>query len=143
MLEYATEAGHSEIVASDGRILGADTGSGPNGLFDAVETVSESGVEDYPFSDSEAVADGIFDPYELDSDGDTCFDTLEASVRDSEKDGIAGTGLVVVDSNGLVISHTYFGPLSNQWQNPDANACEVCPTAMTNPHIMYLMRKKN
>lgn len=136
----ADEAGHGLPVGLDGRIAGADVGSGPNGLFDPLETALESGIENYLFSDSEAAPDGIFDPYELDSDGDTCFDTIEASVSDSEGDGIAGTGSAIVNADGLVISHTYITPSNNRWQDYDINSCDVCTTAIVNPHVMYFRR---
>ncbi len=48
-------------------------------------------------------SNGTDDMLELDSDGDGCFDTVEAGVLDGDGDGIVGTGVVVVDSNGLVI----------------------------------------
>ena len=129
------EAGHSAIDSDhDGIIDGADTGSGNNGLFDGVETVADNGTINYTISDSEAIPDGVYDPYELDSDGDTCFDTEEESINDTDADGIAGTGVPTVDANGLVTSITYAAAANNSWQNPLIGPClsEICNDAIDN-----------
>ena len=138
----ATEAGHGEALTSIGRIVGADIGSGDNGLFDVVETTPESDIINYTMSDSELAPDNIYDPYELDSDGDGCYDAFEALVTDPEDDGIAGVGVPVVDANGLVTTWAYQVPLYSFWQDPNYNYCEICKTATINPHILY-NRKQN
>ncbi|MFK8103423.1 MAG: SdrD B-like domain-containing protein [Saprospiraceae bacterium] len=119
----AHEAGHGETVGADGRIVGADTGSGVNGLFDVLETVADSDILNYSIADSENSADGIYDPYELDSDGDLCYDTKEENVSDSDNDGIAGTGTPTVDAAGLVNGHTYITPPNNFWQDASLSNC--------------------
>ena len=46
--------------------------------------------------------DGIPNHFDLDSDGDSCFDTIEASFIDPDADGVLGTSPVSVDANGQV-----------------------------------------
>ncbi len=41
--------------------------------FDGVETVADNGILNYSIADSETTPDGIFDAYEIDADGDSCF----------------------------------------------------------------------
>ncbi len=129
----AYEAGHGESVGADGRIIGATTGSGNNGLFDAIETTADNGVINYTISDSETVPDGIYDAYELDSDGDGCNDVDEENISDSDSDGIAGTGLPTVDGDGLITSIVYVAPPNAYWQNPGINGCvEICTDGIDN-----------
>ncbi len=130
----AHEAGHGETVGTDGRITGATAGSGTNGLYDDLETSVDNDILNYFVADSEVSNDGIFDAYELDSDGDGCFDAQEENVADSENDGIAGTGTPTVDGNGLVTSITYILPPNNYWQNPLIGPClpEICDDYIDN-----------
>ena len=109
------EAGHSFTLDldNDGIIDGSDTASGLNGLFDQLETATESGLANYTFSDSDS--DSIRDFFELDSDDDDCFDTREADVIDDDVDGTAGTGVPVVDASGRVTIVNYEAPPTNQW----------------------------
>ena len=118
------EAGHAELDANmDGIIDGATGNFGPNGLYDGVETFAESNTLNYTISDSEVTPDGIYDAYDLDSDGDGCYDTLEEAVADSDEDGIAGTGTPTVTSTGLVSGSTYIPPTGNNWQNAAVGVC--------------------
>jgi|GEM_PF-3089763 len=99
------EAGHGKADADhDGKIDGALTGSGFNGLFDGVETSPDSNVLNYTIKDSDA--DGHIDAVELDSDNDGCNDVIEAGFIDSNGDGIPGHAPVIVDGNGVVTSLT-------------------------------------
>lgn len=128
-----TEAGHTATDANnDGIIDGALALFGANGLFDALETVADNGDINFKISDSEATPDGTYDAYELDSDGDGCFDTVEEIVADSEEDGTAGTGIPTVYSNGLILGITYTPPTENLWQNPTTGTClpEDCTNAV-------------
>ncbi len=135
------EAGHGAADAdSDGIIDGADTGSGRNGLFNGVETFDQSGIYNFTLSDSEGTPDGIYDFFELDSDGDTCFDAFEAHATDPDEDGIAGTGVPVVDTMGRVTTIIYSQPVNNRWQDPAINECILCKTAIINPQIMFYKR---
>lgn len=123
------EAGHSEVDANtDGIIDGPASNFGANGLYDGVETFAESNVLNYTIADSESTPDGIYDAYELDADGDTCFDAEEESVADGDSDGIAGTGVPTVDADGLVSTHSYAAIVNNTWQNSVVGSCltEIC-----------------
>ncbi|MFK8058360.1 MAG: SdrD B-like domain-containing protein, partial [Saprospiraceae bacterium] len=118
------EAGHAAADANDdGVIDGAPSSFGVNGLFDAVETSADNGIINYGIADSEPSPDGIFDSYELDSDGDGCLDAAEESVSDTDANGIAGAGTTTVNGDGLVIGNTYASPANNMWQNPAASNC--------------------
>ncbi|MFK7809929.1 MAG: hypothetical protein AB8F74_19145 [Saprospiraceae bacterium] len=129
------EAGHSAADANDDGIIdGAPSAFGTNGLFDGVETAPDSDVINYTISDSETAPDGTYDPYELDADGDGCFDTEEESVSDSDSDGLAGTGVPSVDLSGRVSGITYADPPNNTWQNPsDLGPCSFDICTSINP----------
>ncbi len=119
------EAGHSQSDTNrDGMVDGPSSAFGINGLFDGVETVADNGILDYSIADSETSPDGIYDAYEIDADGDNCFDTIEANRADSEQDGIAGTGIPVVDGSGLINGLNYNNiPPNSHWQNPTIIVC--------------------
>lgn len=119
----AYEAGHGASVASNGRINGSDSGSGVNGLFDDIETSADSGVRNYSISNSGSPYDGIYDAYELDSDGDGCLDASEESIADTDNDGLAGVSPVSVNATGLVSGITYSAPINNTWQSPLSSNC--------------------
>ncbi|MEA1784792.1 hypothetical protein U1E44_01695 [Arenibacter sp. GZD96] len=88
---------------NDGRIDGAMAAFGANGLFNAIEDNDfEFANLTYAVLDSDG--DGITDPYELDADGDSCFDVVEAGYTDLNLDGILGPLPVLVDSQGKVTS---------------------------------------
>ncbi len=118
------EAGHGQTDANaDGIIDGLSTSFGTNGLFDGVEVIADNGSLSYTIADSETTPDGIYDAYEIDADGDTCFDALEAGVVDGDTDGIAGTGVPSIDMNGRVTTITYASPPNSEWQNPLVGSC--------------------
>jgi len=118
------EAGHGALDANNDGIIGGAPGVfGSNGLFNALETVADNGVINYTISDSESSPDGVYDAYEIDSDGDGCFDTVEELIADSEEDGTAGTGTPTVSTNGLVTGSTYAVPTEDRWQNPSVAYC--------------------
>ncbi len=119
------ESGHGLTDSDgDGRIDGADTLSGTNGIFNGIETVADNGIINYTYSDSDG--DGIFDFFELDSDDDSCFDTEEADVIDPDVDGLAGSGTPTSDVYGLVISIVYQEPPTMAWQDSLASCLEIC-----------------
>lgn len=137
------EAGHNDSIDVNGRIYTSSLNSGNNGLFDALETTPDNDTISYLISNSESTPDNIFDAYEIDSDGDSCYDTIEAELNDPEEDGIIGSGIPSVDLDGLVLSHGYSDSfLSDRWQNPDVNHCILCRTAVLNPHVLFY-RKRN
>lgn len=123
------EAGHNATDSDDDGIIdGANSTFGTNGLFDNIETSPDSDVINYAINDSENNPDGKYDAYELDSDGDGCFDSREAQVTDDDNNGIAGTGAPTITTKGLVVGITYSAPPSSDWQNPNTSTgCqEVC-----------------
>ena len=63
--------------------------------------------------------DGIPNQFDLDSDGDGCFDVNEAGFRDDDDDGILGKSPVVEDSLGLVISDDYNAPVNDGYTTPN------------------------
>ncbi len=124
------EAGHAALDANiDGIIDGAPSTFGTNGLFNGVETIADNGILNYIIADSETIPDGIYDAYELDADGDTCFDTIEEGIADADNDGIAGTGIPIIGLNGIVSTITYSMPPNNDWQNATVAACAPTCTA--------------
>ena len=135
------EAGHGDSIDVDGRIYQSDMTSGTNGLYDALETFADSDTLAYAISDSEDLPDGIYDPYEVDSDDDGCFDVYEVNFNDDDNDGIVETGAATVDLDGLVVTHTYsLPPLLDRWQDASIIHCEICKTTLTNPHVMFFRR---
>ncbi len=129
------EAGHGATDANnDGVIDGTPGLFGANGLFDGLETTPDSDILNYSIADSETAPDGIYDPYETDSDGDGCFDTEEEGITDPDADGIAGTGVPTVDTSGLITTITYTSPINNTWQNPLIGPClsEICGDGIDN-----------
>jgi len=89
----------------NGRIDGANSGTvGANGVFDTVETVAESGLLAYTIADSDS--NSTYDPYQLDSDNDSCNDVDEAGYTDDNGDGLLGPLPLTVNVNGIVMSGT-------------------------------------
>ncbi|GEM_PF-2611076 len=129
------EAGHNAPeINADGIIDSTSTAFGNNGLFDGIETAVDNGIINYSITDSENTPDGIYDAYDLDADGDSCFDTMEEGVADSDNDGIAGTGVPTVNLEGLVNEITYSSPPNHTWQDPIIGPClpEICNDGIDN-----------
>ncbi|VAW76142.1 internalin, putative, partial [hydrothermal vent metagenome] len=101
----ASESGGDPVldVDADGRVDGA---LGANGLLDALETAVDSGLADYngdgiQDAPADTDADTVADFRDLDSDNDGITDSLEAGNSDPDLDGIIGTGVPVVDADGI------------------------------------------
>jgi hypothetical protein len=76
----------SQIAAIDPNNDGIiNSGFGANGLADAVETTPDSGSLNYNLASSDG--DGVPDFQDLDSDGDSLFDALEAGGTDTDNNG--------------------------------------------------------
>jgi len=76
-------------VDNDGMVDGNSFGN--NGFADALETAPESGVANFPISDTDG--DGVADFLDVDSDNDSIFDSIESAHPDANVDGqIDGTG---------------------------------------------------
>ncbi len=99
---------------NDGRIDGAIVGSGSNGLYNTIEDVdTDYAILSYSILDSDA--NGSYDAYVLDADGDGCNDVREAGFTDGNNDGYLGANPVTVDAEGLVTSGSdgYTTPADN------------------------------
>jgi len=94
-----------------------------NGLYDPLESATDVGIINYSISDSELIEDGIYDPYELDADGDGCNDSREESINDPDDDGMVGSTIPTVTDDGLVSSHLYGPAANNFWQNATLIKC--------------------
>ena len=87
---------------SDGIIDNAISSSGTNGLYNPIETSTDSGILNFSINNSdsnaevEANRDDLFDFVDLDSDGDDCFDVTEA--------GFTGNGSGVLAPNPLDVN---------------------------------------
>jgi hypothetical protein len=134
---------------NDGRIDGAISGSGSNGLYNSIEDNDTAyAILSYSILDSDS--DGSYDAYVLDADGDGCNGVLEAGFTDNNDDGVLGPSSVTIDSDGLVTSGVdgYTVPADNDSnsiydyrevgtvptitsQPVDTTTCPGCTTAIT------------
>lgn len=95
-----TESGIADIATLDADDNGViDTDVGTNGLADAVETSADNAVLTYTLLDTDA--DNVANFRDLDSDNDGLTDVIEAFGSDPDNDGLLGTGVPAVDSQGL------------------------------------------
>lgn len=101
----------------NGRIDG--TSWGINGLFNGLETFTDSGILNYTIADTDN--DGNSNYIELDSDNDLCFDVIEAGFSDGNNDGLLGDSTVITNSNGLVTN------ASNGYTMPNPNYITAAP----------------
>ncbi|MCU7853307.1 MAG: JDVT-CTERM domain-containing protein [Candidatus Thiodiazotropha sp. (ex Monitilora ramsayi)] len=85
-------------INNDGRIDSGNT-VGSNGLADVVETVADSGSANYTLRDTDS--DTVHDFRDLDSDNDGIPDVTEAGGSDPDGDGLIGTGVPVVNGDGV------------------------------------------
>lgn len=88
----------------------------------------------FSFSDMDLDNDGIINSLDLDSDGDGCFDVVEAGFSDPDGDGILGEGTPSVNSDGMIISEIGYGcqngeincqEISFNFLNPNFNSCDI------------------
>lgn len=130
----AVEAGHDEAHTS-GVVDGA---VGTDGIADAVQASGQenSGTVDYTLNDSETVPDGDPDFLDLDSDGDSCNDALDAGFTDGDGNGLLGTGTfgsgLTVDVDGVVTSASGYTTPSTEYLNASATtSCTFLSIAAT------------
>jgi gliding motility-associated-like protein len=115
------EAGLSPTLDSnnDGIIDSAISRSGTNGLYNPLETSSDSGNINYTINNSdtntevEANRDSLFDFVDLDSDGDDCFDVTEAGFTGSITGTLAPNALDVNTNGKVNNSDGYTAPNNN------------------------------
>ena len=71
------------------------------------------GIFDVDEGSGDIDSDGIKNSFDLDSDGDGCYDVVEAGFTDGDSDGLLGNSPVTVDSLGVVTSGSdgYTDPL--------------------------------
>jgi gliding motility-associated-like protein len=109
------EAGSSGLDAdNNGRLDGNNTAFGNNGLLDSLETNADNGALNYIIADSND--DEIANYRSLDSDGDGCFDVIEAGFIDGNNDGVLGDispPTVSVDGKVENIGSGYLQPQPN------------------------------
>ncbi|WP_413997696.1 T9SS type B sorting domain-containing protein [Flavobacterium sp. W1B] len=109
-----TESGNDAIDADfDGKINGIPSSFGTNGLFDDLETNPDSGILKKPIADTDA--DGTFNYIDLDSDGDLCFDVIEAGFLDPDGDGLLGNSPITRNANGKVSSSLGYTTPNNNY----------------------------
>ena len=136
------EAGFTITDADNNGIIdGANFGA--NGLFNPIETATDSGIINSIYVLADTDADGIYNAIELDSDNDLCNDVIESGYLDSNLDGLLGgtTPPTVNPINGLVTSGIGYGnpnpnyitaaPIIINTQPQNSTACELQSVTFT------------
>jgi gliding motility-associated-like protein len=135
------EAGFTISDADNNGIIdGANFGA--NGLFNPIETATDSGIINSIYVLADTDADGIYNAIELDSDNDLCNDVIEAGYSDSNLDGLlGGTTPPTVNNIGLVTSGIGYGnpnpnyitaaPIIINTQPQNSTACELQSVTFT------------
>ncbi|WP_421807754.1 hypothetical protein [Flagellimonas sp.] len=116
---------------NDGRIDGAVSSSGTNGIYSGIEdNDTPYALLTYTIFDSDS--DGTYDAYTLDADGDSCTDVVESGFTDNNDDGLLGPNPVTINSEGMVTSGSdgYSAPNDN-----DSNTIFDFREAGTTPTI--------
>ena len=126
-----------EFLAYD--VDGLKITSGADGTTSVSDFDGKIEILDYKINSDEnsANSDSIYDYYDLESDGDECFDLTEAGftyegfIDDPDNDGILGTSPLntntagVIDDRGLVIAHK------------DAGGYEIEPKKDSNGNYLF------
>ncbi len=136
------ESGQLGTLLSDTNLDGIEDGPtyGINGWADAAETTPDSNIIGYTPNDLDN--DSILSYIDLDSDGDTCSDVIEAGFSDANGDDILGdnpvttnaTGLVTNASDGYTIPNSNyldFAPISITTQPANTEVCEASNTTIS------------
>ncbi|MDO7138764.1 T9SS type B sorting domain-containing protein [Algibacter lectus] len=111
---------------SDTDLNGIDDGPnfGINGWTDNAETSADSNQIGYTLSDFDN--NTVFSYIDLDADGDTCFDVIEAGFSDANMDNYLGdTATITVDINGLVTN------ASDGYTLPNSNYSTIATLSIT------------
>ena len=108
LIESGSTASDSNL---DGLIDGSLSDFGPNGFYDALETIPNSGNLNYTLADTNA--DAIRNYLSLDSDSDGCNDVIEADLNDGNYDGLLGNNLPIVNATGTVTNSIGYTVLPN------------------------------
>jgi gliding motility-associated-like protein len=124
----------------DGIIDNINATIGTNGWDDNAESSPDSNIIGFTVSDFDG--DTIFNYLDLDSDGDTCSDVIEAGFSDVNGDDILGDniattnglGLVTNASDGYTIPNSDYltaAPISITTQPTDTEVCELSDTTIS------------
>ncbi|TWO32671.1 T9SS type B sorting domain-containing protein [Seonamhaeicola sediminis] len=130
-------------ILSDTDLDGIEDGPnyGVNGWADAAETAPDSNLIGYSPNDLDT--DSIYSYIDLDSDGDSCSDVIEAGFSDGNNDDLLGDITVTVDNNGLVNSAGTDGyilpnsdylnaaPITITTQPANVESCELSTSTFT------------
>ena len=125
------ESGATALDANlDGVIDGLPADFGLNGLFNSLETFANSGSINYTVTDTNA--DGINNYISLDSDGDLCFDVIEAGFLDADNDGKLDSAPIAVNAFGVVTSGIGYTAPNNNFIIPAPIEINTQPQDQTN-----------
>ncbi|WP_421805292.1 hypothetical protein [Flagellimonas sp.] len=120
---------------NDGRIDGAVSSSGTNGIYSGIEdNDTPYALLTYTIFDSDS--DGTYDAYTLDADGDSCTDVVESGFTDNNDDGLLGPNPVTINSEGMVTSGSdgYSAPNDNDSNTIfDFREAGTAPTISSQP----------
>jgi gliding motility-associated-like protein len=126
-----TESGSAALDANlDGVVDGLPADFGLNGLSNSLETFANSGIINYTVTDTNT--DGINNYISLDSDGDLCFDVIEAGFLDADNDGKLGNTPITVNNFGMVTSGVGYTIPNNNYMIPAPIAITTQPLNQTN-----------
>jgi hypothetical protein len=129
-------------ATSSGTISGFTDTDG-DGLADAVDNVN-SGLSTSEITSGTALtnadtdSDGSVNRIDLDSDGDGCYDVIEAGFTDGDNDGKLGTSTVTVNSKGVVTSATGYTTPADLDANGTKDYVQKVPSITTQPSDKYI-----
>ena len=107
-----TESGNNITDTNlDGVIDNSFNSFGSNGLFNSIETFTDSGILNYTVADTDS--DKTNNYLDLDSDNDGCLDTIESGNLDDNGDGLLGNTSPEVNSKGVVNNALGYAVLPN------------------------------
>ena len=112
---------------TNGIVDGPVLNFGANGWVDDAETFADSGILGYTVNDLDN--DSNFSYLDLDSDGDSCSDVIEAGFSDANSDDLLGDFAVVVNEFGLVVNAT------DGYTIPNTDYLDAAPLSITTEPI--------
>ena len=124
------------LSSNNGYTISFTTGAfGINGLDDLLETFPDSGILNYTIADTDTDLKKNY--REIDSDNDSCYDTIEAGFIDGDNDGILDILPTTIIGNGLVFS-------ASGYAVPNGNYIIPAPIAITTqPSILPICELLN
>jgi len=110
----AVEFGHGQTHVN-GQLTGTVS---QDGVPDSVQDAGQENSGDINYTLSDIDANDKYDAYDLDSDADGCFDTIEAGFTDPDADGILGNSPVSINGDAVVTGQGgYTTPLDTSPSN--------------------------